>query len=161
MSGSNSNNGVTQEAVMRALATVQEPELHRDLVTLNMIHNLTIHEGEVSFTIMLTTPACPLRNVMERDATAAVQKVPGVTKINVRFDAQVRTDHRIMGKLNIPVKNIIAVASGKGGVGKSTVSTEPGRQPRPGRRQGRLARRRYLRSQHPHDVWPFGPPAHR
>lgn len=123
MSGSNANIGVTQDAVMEALATVQEPELHRDLVTLNMIRNLTVLDGEVSFTIMLTTPACPLRNVMERDATAAVRTVPGVTKVNVRFDAQVRTDQRIMGKLNIPVKNIIAVASGKGGVGKSTVST--------------------------------------
>jgi len=123
MFGSKTNDSVTQEAVMSALSTVQEPELHRDLVTLNMIHHLTISGGEVGFTIMLTTPACPLRSVMERDATAAVQTVPGVTKVNVRFDAQVRTDHRIMGKLNIPVKNIIAVASGKGGVGKSTLST--------------------------------------
>jgi ATP-binding protein involved in chromosome partitioning len=123
MFGKQNKSAVTQEAVMQALSTVQEPELHNDLVTLNMIRDLTINGGEVGFTIMLTTPACPLRSVMERDATAAVSVLPGVSKVNVRFDAQVRSDHRIIGKLNIPVKNIIAVASGKGGVGKTTVST--------------------------------------
>jgi ATP-binding protein involved in chromosome partitioning len=72
----------------------------------------------------LTTPACPMRSQMEQESTAAVkQLVPGVSQVNVRFDAQVRSDNRIANKLNIPVKNIIAVASGKGGVGKSTVST--------------------------------------
>jgi ATP-binding protein involved in chromosome partitioning len=123
MFGKNKSSGPTQEAVMQALSTVQEPELHRDLVSLNMVRDLTLSGGEVGFTIMLTTPACPLRNVMERDAVAAVSAVPGVSKVNVRFDAQVRSDHRIIGKLNIPVKTILAVASGKGGVGKSTVST--------------------------------------
>lgn len=123
MAGQNQNS-ITQEAVLRALSTVQEPELHNDLVSLDMIRDLTIADGEVGFTIMLTTPACPLRAVMERDAILAVTSmVPGVRDVNVRFDAQVRADHRIIGKLNIPVKNIIAVASGKGGVGKSTVST--------------------------------------
>ncbi|MBK8047697.1 MAG: Mrp/NBP35 family ATP-binding protein [Anaerolineales bacterium] len=108
---------------MKALSTVQEPELHQDLVTLGMIKDLTIREGDVSFTIQLTTPACPLRAVMERDATNAVSAIAGVTNVAIRFDAEVRTDHRIIGKLNIPVKNIIAIASGKGGVGKSTIST--------------------------------------
>lgn len=116
-------NGVTQEAVMRALSAVQEPELHNDLVSLNMIRDLSVSGGEVGFTIMLTTPACPLRGQMEREAREAVLAVPGVQQVNVRFDAQVRGDNRIMGKLNIPVKNIIAVASGKGGVGKTTVAT--------------------------------------
>jgi ATP-binding protein involved in chromosome partitioning len=105
------------------LSTVQEPELHRDLITLNMIRDITIHGSEVGFTIVLTTPACPLRSQIERESIAAVMKLaPGVERVNVRFDAQVRGDNRIAGKLNIPVKNIIAVASGKGGVGKSTVS---------------------------------------
>ncbi len=118
-----SNNVITQDAVMKALSTVQEPELHRDLVTLGMIKDLTIHDGDVGFTIQLTTPACPLRAVMERDAINAVSAIPGVKNVAIRFDAEVRTDHRIIGKLNIPVKNIIAIASGKGGVGKSTIST--------------------------------------
>ena len=119
----NDNAGVTQEAVMQALSTVQEPELHNDLVSLNMIRDLTINGGTVGFTIMLTTPACPLRSQMEQESMAAVMQVPGVETVNVRFDAHVRGDNRIAGKLNIPVKNIVAVASGKGGVGKSTVST--------------------------------------
>ncbi|MCX6042316.1 MAG: Mrp/NBP35 family ATP-binding protein [Caldilinea sp.] len=123
MSDSSLQSGLTSAAVMQALRTVQEPELHQDLVTLNMIRDLTVHGGEVGFTIVLTTPACPLRARMEQEATAAVQALGGVTQVTVRFTADVRQDHRIIGKLNIPVKNIVAVASGKGGVGKSTVST--------------------------------------
>ena len=124
MFGRKNNNGITEEAVRKALSTVQEPELHNDLVTLNMVRDITISDDQVGFTIMLTTPACPLRGQMEQESVAAIHKlVPGVGRVNVRFDAQVRGDSRIAGKLNIPVKNIIAVASGKGGVGKSTVST--------------------------------------
>ncbi len=124
MFGNKASNGVTETAIRQALSTVQEPELHRDLVSLNMIRDVTISGNNVGFTIMLTTPACPLRSQMEQESIAAIkQMVPGVEQVQVRFDAQVRTDHRSIGKLNIPVKNIIAVASGKGGVGKSTVST--------------------------------------
>lgn len=119
-----SKNNITEEAVRKALSTVQEPELHNDLISLNMVRDITIQGDQVGFTIVLTTPACPLRGQMEQESMAAVKKlVPGVNQVQVRFDAQVRADSRIMGKLNIPVKNIIAVASGKGGVGKSTVST--------------------------------------
>ena len=118
------NKGITEDAVLKALSTVQEPELHNDLVSLKMIRDVTISGDQVGFTIMLTTPACPMRSQMEQESTAAVkQLVPGVSQVNVRFDAQVRSDNRIANKLNLPVKNIIAVASGKGGVGKSTVST--------------------------------------
>jgi ATP-binding protein involved in chromosome partitioning len=113
---------VEREQVMQALGTVMEPELHRDLVTLNMIHDVEIADGKVSFTIMLTTPACPLKQPMERDARAAVLQVPGVSEVEVKFDSNVPTDRRISGKLSIPVRNTIAVSSGKGGVGKSTVS---------------------------------------
>lgn len=112
------------EAVRNALSTVQEPELHRDLISLDMVRDITINGGSVGFTIVLTTPACPLRSVMERESIEAVKRmVAGVQEVTVRFDAQVRSDNRIASKLNIPVKNIIAIASGKGGVGKSTVST--------------------------------------
>lgn len=112
----------TRDAIMAALSTVQEPELHRDLVTLNMIQNLQIQDGNVSLTVMLTTPACPLKGHIENDVRRAVLGVPGVQQVDVRFDATVRADNRISGRLQLPIKNIVAVASGKGGVGKSTVA---------------------------------------
>ncbi|MCS7221886.1 MAG: Mrp/NBP35 family ATP-binding protein [Anaerolineae bacterium] len=113
---------LTEQAILQALSKVQEPELHRDLVSLNMIRDIRIDEGVVSFTIMLTTPACPLRTQIEQEARAAVMALPGVKQVNVRLDANVRSDQRIIGRLQIPIKNILAVASGKGGVGKTTVA---------------------------------------
>jgi ATP-binding protein involved in chromosome partitioning len=113
---------ITKDMVLGALKIVQEPELHRDLVTLNMVKDIEVKNGDVSFTIVLTTPACPLRNQIENEAKAAVAKLPGVKQVNVKCDAQVRADSRITQKLNVPIKNIIAVGSGKGGVGKTTVS---------------------------------------
>ena len=116
--------GITEEAVRQALATVQEPELHNDLVSLNMVRDITISGADVGFTIVLTTPACPLRGQIEDETIAAVKTMaPGVGNVNVQFDSNVQGDSRIAGKLDIPIKNIVAVASGKGGVGKSTVST--------------------------------------
>jgi ATP-binding protein involved in chromosome partitioning len=113
---------ITEAQVMEALSYVIEPELHRDLVTLDMIKKLEINGGQVEFTIMLTTPACPLKHQMEADAKAALLAIPGVEKINISFDSNVPADARLMGKMNIGVRNAIAVASGKGGVGKSTMS---------------------------------------
>jgi ATP-binding protein involved in chromosome partitioning len=113
----------TEAQVMEALSHVIEPELHKDLVTLNMIRNLHIQDGVVDFTVMLTTPACPLKNQIEDEARAAVMAVPGVKTVNVSFDASVPEDRRLLGKMDIGVKNAIAVASGKGGVGKSTIAT--------------------------------------
>ena len=116
------SNRLTSDAVLGALKKVQEPELHQDLVTLNMVKDIAIEGGTVSFTIVLTTPACPLRTAIESEARQAVARLPGVSQVNIKMDAQVRADNRISGKVNIPVKNIVAVASGKGGVGKTTVS---------------------------------------
>ncbi len=107
---------------MAALSHVQEPELHRDLVSLNMIQDLQISGSNVGLTVMLTTPACPLKGQIESEVRNAVMQVPGVQQVNVRFDANVRADNRISGRLNLPIRNIIAVASGKGGVGKTTVA---------------------------------------
>lgn len=109
-------------AVLAALSTVQDPDLHKDLVTLKMIRDLKITGNEVSFRIVLTTPACPMKNKMEREARAAVQALPGVSSVNVTMDAEVPADGRARGLMPIPVRNAIAIASGKGGVGKSTVA---------------------------------------
>ncbi len=114
----------TQDLVMKALSTVIEPELHRDIVSLNMVRDLTVEDGVARFTIVLTTPACPLKDVfLERCNAAVLGHVPGVERLDIRWDAQVPTDRRIQGMLNAPMKSIIAISSGKGGVGKSTVAT--------------------------------------
>jgi len=113
---------ISKEAVMAALSKVQEPELHRDLVTLNMIRDLEISGDAVSFTVMLTTPACPLKSRIEREAKEAVLAVPGVKSVQIKLDANVPNDGRPRGLLDLPIRNAIAVASGKGGVGKSTVA---------------------------------------
>jgi ATP-binding protein involved in chromosome partitioning len=113
---------VSEDAVMAALSKVQEPELHRDLVSLNMIRDLKIEGEKVSFTVMLTTPACPLRTQIEREASQAVAALPGVTDVQIKLDANVPNDGRTRGLLQLPIRNAIAIASGKGGVGKSTVA---------------------------------------
>jgi ATP-binding protein involved in chromosome partitioning len=113
---------ITKEAVLKALSTVEEPDLHKDLVTLNMVHNLEIQDDTVSFTIMLTTPACPFRAKLERDSKEAVMAVEGVKNVIVKMDSDVPNDGRMRGLVKMPIRNAIAVGSGKGGVGKSTVS---------------------------------------
>lgn len=115
-------NGLTEEPIMKALGTVIEPELHRDLVSLNMIRDLKIEGNDVTFTIMLTTPACPLKDTMETDCRQALASVDGIGKITVNFDANVPENQRIREQLGQNFRHAIAVASGKGGVGKSTVS---------------------------------------
>jgi ATP-binding protein involved in chromosome partitioning len=122
MFGKKNQNGVTEEAVRAALSTVIEPELHRDLVSLNMIRNLEIEGSDVSFTIMLTTPACPLRGKMEHDSRAALAQVPGIGDVTIKWDSSVPQDQRISQQLGQNFRNTIAVSSGKGGVGKTTVS---------------------------------------
>ncbi len=115
-------NKVTEAQVLAALRTVQDPDLHRDLVSLKMIKDLKIEGENISFTIQLTTPSCPLKDQLKSNAQAAVAAVPGVKKVTVELDASVRADRKIQEKITAPIKNIIAVASGKGGVGKTTLA---------------------------------------
>ncbi|WP_336517900.1 Mrp/NBP35 family ATP-binding protein [Pollutibacter soli] len=112
-----------QQEIIKALGTVQEPDLGKDLVTLNMIKDVMITGNRVNFTIVLTTPACPLKEMMRRDCEKAIHDLVDKTAIvDIKFTANT-TSSRLDGKQLLPgVKNIIAVVSGKGGVGKSTVA---------------------------------------
>lgn len=113
---------LNRENILTALSRVQDPDLHKDLVTLNMIQDLEIAGDEVRFRIVLTTPACPLKNQIESEARQAVLSVDGVTRVEIKMDSSVPSDGRARGLLELPIRNAIAVASGKGGVGKSTVA---------------------------------------
>ncbi len=112
---------ITRDAVLAALSKVQEPELHQDLVTLGMVRDIVIDGNAVSFSVMLTTPACPLRGKIEKESREAVEAI-GASKVTVKLDSDVPNDGRMRGLVNAPVRNAIAIASGKGGVGKSTVA---------------------------------------
>lgn len=114
---------MTKDDVMKALSTVQEPDLKNDLVTLNMVKDIVIDDNRVSFTIVLTTPACPLKEKIKNDCIKAIESLNGKTQIDVNFTSNttsLRADKKDILK---GVKNIIAVVSGKGGVGKSTVAS--------------------------------------
>ena len=113
---------VTPEAVLQALSTIHDPDLGRDVVSLGMIKELEIHDGHVSFTFELTTPACPVKAHFETAARDAVIALGGVDDVQVRMTSNVRPNNQAAGGLVPHVKNLVAIASGKGGVGKSTVS---------------------------------------
>jgi len=113
---------LNNEIIIAALSKVQEPELHKDLVTLNMIQDLEVIGDSVHFTIMLTTPACPLRNRIQDEAKAAVMAVKGVKSVEIKMSSNVPNDGRMRGLIDLPIRNAFAVASGKGGVGKSTIA---------------------------------------
>jgi ATP-binding protein involved in chromosome partitioning len=112
---------VSPEQVLRALATIWDPDLGRDVVSLGMIKDLQVAGGRVSFTFELTTPACPVRDRFESQAREAVAGIAGVEVVAIRMTSNVRASGPAGGLLP-DVKNTIAIASGKGGVGKSTVS---------------------------------------
>jgi ATP-binding protein involved in chromosome partitioning len=112
----------SEKDIIAALSTVQDPDLHKDLVTLNMITDVKIGADKVSFTVVLTTPACPLKEKIRKDCVEAVRKVIGEDlELDITMSSTV-TSSRDKAPVLTGVKNIIAIASGKGGVGKSTVT---------------------------------------
>lgn len=113
---------VTQQQVLEALRVVQDPDLHRDIVTLGFVKDIRICDGNVAFKVELTTPACPVKDLLKTEAHRAVAAIPGVENVAVEMTAQVRGRDRTAEELIPRVRHVIAVASGKGGVGKSTVA---------------------------------------
>ncbi len=114
---------ITQDQVLGALRRVIDPDFHKDLVTLGMIKNVVVDGPDVAFTVELTTPACPLKEEIERMCREEVGTIAGVRAIKIEMTARVRANTGKGTRQPLPgVKNVIAIASGKGGVGKSTVS---------------------------------------
>lgn len=114
---------MTKEKVLEALSNVQEPDLGKDLVTLNMVKDIEINGDDVSFTIVLTTPACPMKDMMGTASTNAIKLLVNKNaNVKINFTANTTTKRTDAGTILPKVKNIIAVVSGKGGVGKSTVA---------------------------------------
>ena len=113
---------MTNEDILKALSNVQEPDLGKDIVTLNMVKDITIEGNYASFTVVLTTPACPLKDLIKNNCIKAVKHLNKDAVVNVKFVSDTTSKRSDPGSVLPKVKNIIAVVSGKGGVGKSTVA---------------------------------------
>lgn len=114
---------VNEDTILDALKQVQDPDLHTDIVTLGFVKDIVLSDGKVSFAIELTTPACPVREKLQDEAYNAVSEIPGINEVDITMTSKVTSAHDERKQKTLPqVKNIIPVASGKGGVGKSTVS---------------------------------------
>lgn len=114
---------MTQEQILKALSNVEEPDLGKDIVTLNMVKDINIDGNQVSFTVVLTTPACPMKDMIRNACENAVRlMVNKEAQVKVNFTANTTTNRKDAQQVLPKVKNIIAVVSGKGGVGKSTVA---------------------------------------
>ena len=117
------NTSVTEATILKALQAVRDPDLHRDIVSLGFVKDVRVAGENVSFTIELTTPACPVRDKMKEEARQIVVALPGIENVEITMTSQVRsTLSETKAQLLPGVKNVLPVASGKGGVGKSTVS---------------------------------------
>jgi ATP-binding protein involved in chromosome partitioning len=112
---------VAEEDVLNALRKVEDPDLHRDLVSLGLVKNVRVAANDVSVTVELTTPACPLQGKIKSDVEQAIRGIPGVANVRVEMTANVRSTVSAGTKVS-GIKNTVSIASGKGGVGKSTVA---------------------------------------
>ena len=142
---------MTNDDMFKALGKVQEPDLGKDLVTLNMVRDIDINGNNISFTVVLTTPACPLKELLERSCVNAILEVNKDANVTVNFTSSTTSIRADKSSVLPGVKNIIAVVSGKGGVGRVRwLPTSPLRFRRVEQRG--LDGCRYLRTQCTHHV---------